>query len=85
MIFEAKMEELFDYILLVTAEEDIRIKRVLQRDSETISEIRSRILNQIPEEQKRGRSDFVIDNNTTIEELNSKVLFFLTMFNSLLK
>ena len=85
LIFEAKMEELFDYILLVTAEEDIRIKRVLQRDSETISEIRSRILNQIPEEQKRGRSDFVIDNNTTIEELNSKVLFFLTMFNSLLK
>ena len=83
LIFEAKMEELFNYILLVTAEEDIRIKRVLKRDLETISEIRSRILNQIPEEQKRGRSDFVIENNSTIEELNSKVFFFLTIFKSL--
>lgn len=85
LIFEAKMEDLFDYILLVTAEEDIRIKRVLQRDLETISEIRSRILNQIPEEQKRGKSDFVIENNSTIEELKSKVFFFLSIFNSLLK
>lgn len=83
LIFEAKMEHLFEYILLVTAEEDIRIKRVLTRDSETISEIRSRILNQIPEEQKRSRAHFVIENNTSLEELVSKVNFFLTIFNSL--
>ncbi len=42
-----------------------------------MSEIRSRIINQIPEEQKRGRSHFVIENNSSIEELNSKVNFFL--------
>jgi len=83
LIFEAKMEDLFDYILLVTAEENLRIKRVLKRDLETISEIKSRILNQIPEEQKRGRAHFVIENNSTIDELNSKVNFFLKIFRSL--
>lgn len=85
LIYEAKMQDLFDYILLITSEEDTRIKRVLKRDKETISEIKSRIMNQIPEEQKRSRAHFVIENNSSIEELKSRVIFFLSLFNSLLK
>jgi len=83
LIFEAKMVDLFDYILLVTADEDTRIKRVLKRDSETSSEIRSRMLNQISEEQKRGKSDFIIDNNSTMESLREKTIFFLNLFKNL--
>jgi len=84
LIFEANMENLFDYILLVTADENLRIKRVLERDIETVSEIRSRMLHQIPEEKKRKRSDFVIDNNSSFSELKSKSLFFLNLFKSLI-
>lgn len=83
LIFEAKMVDMFDYILLVTAQEDTRIRRVLKRDRETISEIRSRILNQIPEEQKRGKSDFIIDNDSSIQDLETKSVFFLKLFENL--
>ena len=83
LVFEAKMEDLFNYILLITSLEDTRIKRVLNRDLESMSEIKSRIMNQIPEEQKRGKSDFVIENNSTLEELKTRVIFFLNLFKSL--
>lgn len=84
LIFEANMENLFNYILLVTADENLRIKRVLERDIETVSEIRSRMLNQFPEEKKRKMSDFVIDNNASLAELKSKSFFFLNLFKSLI-
>jgi dephospho-CoA kinase len=83
LIFEAKMEYLFDHILLVTADEDIRIKRILKRGVETISEIRSRMMNQIPEIQKRKRSQFIIENNSTLKSLKEKTLFFLNLFKSM--
>ncbi|MCB9205818.1 MAG: dephospho-CoA kinase [Ignavibacteriales bacterium] len=83
LLFEAKMEDLFDYILLITADEDTRIKRVLERNHETASEIRSRILNQLPEDQKRKKSDFVIDNLTTLSDLENKAIFFLNLFKAL--
>lgn len=84
LIFEAKMEYLFDHILLITADENTRIKRVLERDTETVSEIRSRMLHQIPETQKKGKSDFIIENNTTIDDLKKRALFFLNLFKLML-
>ena len=77
------MTNLFDYILLITADEDTRIKRVLERDTETVSEIKSRIMNQMSEDQKKGKSDFIIENESTIEKLEEKTLFFLNLFKSL--
>jgi dephospho-CoA kinase len=84
LIFEAKMEDLFDYILLITAEENTRIRRVLERDTETVSEIRSRMLHQFPEEQKKGKSDFILENNSTIDDLQNRALFFLNLFKSMI-
>lgn len=83
LLFEAKMVDLFDYILLVTAEADTRIRRVLERDDVTSSEIKGRIDAQIPEDQKRGRSDFIIENNSTLKKLEEKTMFFLNLFRNL--
>lgn len=83
LLFEAKMVDLFDYIFLVTADTDTRIRRVLDRDNVTASEIKGRIDAQIPEDQKRGRSDFIIENNSTLQKLEEKTLFFLNMFKSI--
>lgn len=83
LIFEANMNELFNYILLITADEDLRIKRLLQRENESIAGIRSRMLNQIPEDIKKGKSDFIIENNSTLEELTKKSLFFLNLLKNL--
>jgi len=83
LIFEAKMVDIFDYVLLITADEDTRIKRVLDRDIETVSEIKSRMMNQIPEEQKIGKSDFIIYNDSSLNHLKEKVNFFLNIFSTL--
>ncbi|PID58725.1 MAG: dephospho-CoA kinase [Ignavibacteriae bacterium] len=83
LIFEAKMENLFDYILLVTADEDIRIDRICKRDNVKLSEIKKRIENQIPEKVKKGLSDFTIENNLDLNELKNKTLFFLELFKNI--
>ncbi|MBK8946019.1 MAG: dephospho-CoA kinase [Ignavibacteriae bacterium] len=83
LIFEAKMEKLFDFILLVTANDEIRIERILLRDRISKDEVVKRIEKQIPEQIKKTKSDFIIDNNKSFEELKSKSEFFLKLFQTM--
>jgi len=85
LIYEANMQGIFDYILVVTADEKSRIKRIVERDNSIEAKIKKRIANQIPEEIKISRADFVICNDGTFTELESKVDLFLTIFKSLAK
>lgn len=52
-------------IILVTATEELRKKRVMQRDGIAENLVRQRMANQWPEEQKIALSDFTINNNET--------------------
>ena len=52
--------ELADYVLTVTAPEDLRIRRVISRDGVTEEMVRSRISCQMEEKSRIERSDFVI-------------------------
>lgn len=67
-LFEMGLENKFDQIILVTAPEDIRIKRVLKREeSITKEEIKSRINTQLPEEEKIKKSDLVFNNISSLD------------------
>jgi dephospho-CoA kinase len=55
--------ENLDYIVMVTAPEDERIRRVSKRDQVSDEEVRNRIRNQQSEEYMLGFSDYVIDNS----------------------
>jgi len=83
ILFEARWEAHFDHILLVTADEDIRLKRLLERNNTNAQEIKSRMMNQIEEKEKRNRSDFVIENNGGMNELLEKAHFFLNLIKNL--
>lgn len=83
LVFEAKMEVLFDNVLLVTADDDKRIERIKIRNNYSDSEILKIIENQIPENIKKSKSDFIIINNGNLEDLKTKTEFFLRLFNSL--
>lgn len=52
-----------DKIVLVKADETLRIRRVMQRDNVSEEQVRSRMKNQWPESRKKRLSDFVIENN----------------------
>lgn len=83
LVFEANLEDFFDYIMLVLAEEKTRIERVQKREQVSENQIRARMQFQIPDEEKKEDADFVIDNSTTIEELYNRIEFILILMKQL--
>jgi dephospho-CoA kinase len=85
LLFEAKMPKLFDYIFAVTADEETRIKRVMERDGITEEEVRKRMESQMPENEKAGKSDFVFENNGDLKQLVENVVFILNLIKRIPK
>jgi dephospho-CoA kinase len=61
LLFESGMEDAFDHVLLVTAPEATRRKRLTAKL--TASEFGRRSARQLPEAEKAARSDYVFDNS----------------------
>lgn len=76
VLFEGNLEFLVDKIILVTASEDIRIQRVINRDGISKEQVIVRIKNQIPDAVKAMKSDLVID---TAQGLPENVLELIVM------
>ena len=66
ILFESGSYKECDYIISVVAPEEIRIKRVLDRDATTIEAVQQRIDNQWTDRQRIAKSNFII-TNTSIE------------------
>lgn len=78
ILFETNSENEFDAIILVTAPEEIRIERVVNRDKVTVSEVKERIKNQLSDEEKISKSHFIIKNISKKETKKQvKELFIL--------
>ena len=77
LLFEAGFENMFDKIILISSDENIRRERLIARNS-VLSEIADKVIKvQTPEEEKIPLCDFVIKNNGTLEEFRNTVLKFL--------
>ena len=77
LLFEVQWEKEFDYILLVSAEKETQIKRILARDKRSKEEALSIINSQMPLDEKKKRSDYVIQNDGNIQDLERKIDGFL--------
>lgn len=73
ILFEKQYDSLFDAIIFVSADEQTRIRRVMQRDNCDEEQVRARIALQQDESKKIKQSDYVIINNEDID-INDKVL-----------
>lgn len=71
-----------DFIISVISSEEIRMKRVLKRDSLSEKQIKDRMNNQWTDEQRIERSDLIIENNSDLENLRQE---FEAVYNILLK
>jgi len=69
LLFEKKLEKQFDQIVLVYCEEKVQRERIFKRDLLSADEIELRIRSQMPLREKITKSDFVIYNGGTIEDL----------------
>ncbi len=79
LIYEADMESMFDNIVLITADENIRKERKINSGDMTAKEFERRNSNQIPDIEKKKRADFVFENNSSLKELKSKAELLLTV------
>jgi dephospho-CoA kinase len=78
LIYESELEELFDLIVLITADEEIKKKRkVAQGMSE--ADFMMRLQNQIKDEEKAKVADFIFTNNGEKKELQQKADLFLKL------
>jgi dephospho-CoA kinase len=63
LLYESGGYKKVDKMIVVRAPEQIRIQRVIRRDEVAPEQVRARIRQQMPEEEKVQRADFVIDNS----------------------
>lgn len=62
ILFESGSYKDCDTIILITAPQELRIQRIMDRDHLTFDEVMSRINNQWTDEMRIKRSDYIIDN-----------------------
>jgi dephospho-CoA kinase len=78
LLFEAGMEAAFDKTIVVVADEAVRAERAGARGHELVAE---RTARQLTQEQKAQKADFVVSNDGTVEELQTKLSDVLAKLN----
>jgi len=73
LLFEKKMVDRFDRLLLIDAPRPLRLERLVSDRGLRETEAMDVIAAQMPAELKRARADFVIDNAGTLTELERRV------------
>ncbi|MBN1348814.1 dephospho-CoA kinase [candidate division KSB1 bacterium] len=73
LLYEMRIERLFDLIIVIISPVELVIKRLAKRDGLTRDAIVNRIRSQLPQEQKQMRADFVIRNDLDLNHLKSQV------------
>ena len=73
LLFERRMTDAFDRIVLVDAPRPVRLERLVRERGLRETEAMDMIVAQMPAELKRARADYVIDNVGTLTQLDLRV------------
>jgi len=73
LLIEAGYQGLIDRILVVIADEQVRIQRVQRRDHRSKKEIRAIISQQVDDNKRNSEADDIIENNCDIKILEDQV------------
>jgi len=69
LLFELKLNQQCYKSLLITADDNLRINRTMDRDGKTYREVEAIIQKQMPEKEKCKLADYIIYNNADLESL----------------
>lgn len=72
LLFELNLDQNCYKSILITAEDNLRIKRVMDRDGKTYREVEAIMNQQMPEKDKIRKADYIIYNNGGLPELQSE-------------
>ncbi|POS02864.1 dephospho-CoA kinase [Flavobacterium croceum DSM 17960] len=81
ILFESGSYKDCDFIITVTAPMQQRIERVMKRDNTTSEKVVQRINNQISDEERIAKSNFVI-SNTTLKETEKQIFEILEILKN---
>lgn len=81
-LFESGLDSVCHFVISVIAKKDLRVGRIMARDNLTEQEAMQRLNAQHPDSFYTEKSRYVIENNSTAEELESKASsLFKEIFN----
>lgn len=73
LLYETNFINLVDYVLVIYADEEAQIKRIVKRDSISELEAIKRIKGQMPLKEKLLKADYVINNSNTLKETKQEL------------
>lgn len=73
LLYEAKQEHRFHKMVVVSAGEKTQIDRVMKRDKISREEAQKILQAQMPLEEKKAKAHFIVENNSTENELRKEV------------
>ena len=73
LLFESGMEEMMDYVIVVSVSPNIQLERLMRRDHITKEYALNKINMQMPLSDKIKLADYIIDNNDGIEDTLSQL------------
>ena len=79
LLFESGMESVFDKTIAVVADEDVRAERAAARGHELVE---ARTARQLTQDEKAQKADFVVVNDGSVGELETKLSEVLAKLDS---
>lgn len=73
LLFEAGLQDLFDYTILVYSPPEMQVKRLMERNGYTEKEARLRLAAQMPIDEKIPLADIVFDNTCSLADVKNRV------------
>lgn len=73
LLFEKKLESHFDQVIMITTEESIQKERLIKRDGLDLNTHQNILSSQLSLQEKCSRSNFIIYNNGTKEDLKAQI------------
>ena len=73
LLFEAKMEDMFDVSINIYCDIDTQIERIVARDNKTIEDALNIIKNQMGTYERNRRATYIIDNTNNLEKTYKEI------------
>ena len=85
LLFELGMKEKFDWVVVVSADKERRVKRLMERDQTSRDEAMDLINVQMPDKEKIHLADYVVRNEGSMEKLVESVDILFNNLNNIVK
>jgi len=84
LLIESKNYKNVDKVIIIKSNEELQIKRVMNRDNKSHAAVKNRVKSQMPLEKKMIYADYSIDNKSDRNLLKTRVNYLYTTLKSLL-